>query len=148
MSIFSRIKDAIFGHAPATEATPPGGTKPQTTSTTARQPAPTSGIPASPTAANWGQTTPATPAAEVDVEAVLELRAAHNPQKLNWRTSIVDLMKLLNIDPSLENRRELARELGYTGSTEDTAAMNVWLYKRVLEELRKNGGRVPASMVA
>ena len=85
---------------------------------------------------------------EVDVEAVLELRSANNPQKLNWRTSIVDLMKLLDIDSSLENRRELARELGYTGSTEDTAAMNVWLHRRVMEELRKNGGKVPASLVA
>jgi len=79
---------------------------------------------------------------------VLESRAAKVSQKLNWRSSIVDLMKLLDIDSSLENRRELARELGYTGSTEDTAAMNVWLHKRVMEELRKNGGKVPASLVA
>ena len=70
------------------------------------------------------------------------------PQKLNWRTSIVDLMKLLDIDSSLENRRGLARELGYTGSTEDTAAMNVWLHRRVMEDLRKNGGKVRASLVA
>ncbi len=84
----------------------------------------------------------------MDVEAVLESRAADNPQKLNWRSSIVDLMKLLDIDSSLANRRELARELGYTGSTEDTATMNVWLHKRVMEELRNNGGKVPASLVA
>jgi len=82
------------------------------------------------------------------VEFPLESRAASNPQKLNWRSSIVDLMKLLDIDSSLENRRELARELGYTGSAEDTATMNVWLHKRVMEELRKNGGKVPASLVA
>lgn len=79
---------------------------------------------------------------------MLEARAAANAQKLNWRSSIVDLMKLLDIDSSLENRRELARELGYTGSTEDTATMNVWLHQRVMEELRKNGGKVPASLVA
>ncbi len=86
--------------------------------------------------------------AEVDVDAVLSDLAAKNPQKLNWKTSIVDLMKLLEIDSSLENRKELARELGYTGDTQDSAAMNVWLHKRVMQELEKNGGRVPASMVA
>ena len=130
MSIFTRIKDAIFRHA-APEAAP----KPTTT-----RPPSTAGIPATPVDAKWDR--------EVDVEAVLEARAANNPQKLNWRSSIVDLMKLLDIDSSLENRRELARELGYTGSTEDTATMNVWLHKRVMEELRKNGGKVPASLVA
>jgi len=82
------------------------------------------------------------------VDAVLSDLAAKNPQKLNWKTSIVDLMKLLEIDSSLENRKELARELGYTGDTQDSAAMNVWLHKRVMQELEKNGGRVPASMVA
>jgi hypothetical protein len=84
----------------------------------------------------------------VDVEAVLAGLAAKNPQKLNWQFSIVDLMKLLDIDSSLENRKELARELGYTGSTSDSATMNVWLHKRVMQELEKNGGRVPASLVA
>jgi hypothetical protein len=82
----------------------------------APRPVNTSGIPASPANAQWER--------EVDVEAVLESRAANDSQKLNWRSSIVDLMKLLEIDSSLENRRELARELGYTGSTEDTANMN------------------------
>ena len=129
MSIFTRIKDAIFGHESPAEA---GAPKPAPQS--APKPATTSGIPASPADAKWER--------EVDVEAVLELRAADNPQKLNWRSSIVDLMKLLDIDSSLANRRELARELGYTGSTEDTATMNVWLHKRVMEELRKNGGKV------
>lgn len=135
MSIFTRIKDAIFGHGRAGEA---GAPKPAPKP--AQKPATSAGIPASPADARWER--------EVDVEEVLELRSANNPQKLNWRSSIVDLMKLLDIDSSLQNRRELARELGYTGSTEDTAAMNVWLHKRVMEELRKNGGKVPASLVA
>ena len=145
MSIFTRIKDAIFGHESSAEA---GAQKPAPQS--APKPATTSGIPASPADAKWGRAVdvPKVDVREVDVEAVLELRAAHNPQKLNWRTSIVDLMKLLDVDSSLENRRELARELGYTGSTEDTATMNVWLHKRVMEELRNNGGKVPASLVA
>jgi len=149
MSIFSRIKDAIFSHGSAAPQTTDGA-RPQPSAGAAppaARPASTpqstapSGIPASPTAAKWEQ-----PA--VDVEAVLEAKAAKDPQKLNWRSSIVDLMKLLDIDSNLENRRELARELGYTGSTDDTGAMNVWLHKRVMEELRKNGGKVPASLVA
>jgi hypothetical protein len=139
MSIFTRIKDAIFGHGRSGEpSAPSGGTAGKPAA--APKPATAPGIPASPADAKWER--------EVDVEAVLELRSANSPQKLNWRTSIVDLMKLLDIDSSLENRRELARELGYTGSTEDTAAMNVWLHRRVMEELRKNGGKVPASLVA
>jgi len=82
------------------------------------------------------------------VDAVLSDLAAKNPQKLNWKTSIVDLMKLLGIDSSLENRKELARELGYTADQSDSASMNIWLHKRVMQELEKNGGKVPASLVA
>lgn len=141
MSIFSAIKDAIFGHKTA-ETEAPRGTPASTAPP--RNPLPgqasTPGIPASPTQAKWER--------EVDVELVLESMASKNPQKLNWRTSIVDLMKLLGIDSSLENRKSLARELGYTGSTDDSATMNVWLHKRVMEELQKNGGKVPASLVA
>jgi len=142
MSIFTRIKDAIFGDAKAqaTARTSPAAPARPAARPSGVPPAAARGIPASPADAKWER--------EVDVEAVLESRAQENPQKLNWRTSIVDLMKLLDIESSLENRRELARELGYTGSTDDTATMNVWLHKRVMEELRKNGGKVPASLVA
>ena len=126
MSIFSRIKDAIFGHSQATRPNP----APKTSGT----------IPASPANAKWD--------APVDVDAVLSDLAEKNPQKLNWKTSIVDLMKLLGIDSSLENRRELARELGYTADLNDSASMNIWLHKRVMQELEKNGGKVPASLVA
>ena len=83
----------------------------------------------------------------VDVEAVLKRMAADNKQQLNWQTSIVDLMKLLGMDSSLENRKELARELGYTGDTGDSAAMNIWLHKRVMKELAAHGGKVPANML-
>jgi hypothetical protein len=79
---------------------------------------------------------------------VLTDLAAKNPQKLNWRTSIVDLMKLLNIDSSFVNRKALAQELGFTGDTNDSASMNVWLHKRVMQELAKNGGKVPASLAS
>lgn len=80
------------------------------------------------------------------MEAVLTSLAANTPQKLNWRTSIVDLMKLLGIDSDLQNRKELAQELGYTGDTSNSAAMNIWLHKRVMQELAANGGKVPAEL--
>ena len=83
---------------------------------------------------------------EVDVEAVLsQMQASHNEQ-LNWRTSIVDLLKLLGLDSSLNARKQLARELHYDGSTEDSAAMNIWLHKQVMQKLAENGGKVPGDL--
>jgi hypothetical protein len=79
----------------------------------------------------------------VDVEAVLAKMQESSGAKLNWRTSIVDLLKLLGLDSSLAARKELASELHYTGSTEDSAAMNVWLHKQVMQKLAENGGKVP-----
>jgi hypothetical protein len=87
-----------------------------------------------------------TPLSNVDVEAVLSGLAAKNPEKLDWRKSIVDLMKLLNLDSSLGARKELAKELGYTGNTNDSASMNVWLHKQVMQKLAANGGKVPADL--
>ena len=84
---------------------------------------------------------------QVDVAAKLDELAAQHSEKLNWKTSIVDLLKLLNIDSSLSNRKELAKELNYTGSTDDSAAMNVWLHKAVLKKLSENGGQVPADLL-
>ena len=95
------------------------------------------------------QQAPAAPVAameEVDVEAVLNDMAKSNPQKLNWRTSIVDLLKLLDLDSSLAARKELATELHYTGDTNDSAAMNIWLHKQVMNKLAANGGKVPADL--
>ena len=87
------------------------------------------------------------PAAAVDVEQVLTSIAASkgNPD-LNYRTSIVDLMKLLGMDSSLDNRKELATELGYIGDKDGSAEMNIWLHKEVMRQLAANGGKVPASM--
>ena len=73
--------------------------------------------------------------------------AANNPQKLNWRTSIVDLMKLVGMESSLQERKELADELGYTGDKSDTAKMNMWLHKEVLRRMAQNGGKVPANLL-
>ena len=85
-------------------------------------------------------------AGSVDVEEVLNGMAAKNGQSLNWRTSIVDLMKLLDLDSSLTARKQLADELHYTGDKEDSASMNVWLHKQVIKKLEENGGKVPADL--
>ncbi|MDP3605419.1 MAG: DUF3597 domain-containing protein [Polaromonas sp.] len=84
--------------------------------------------------------------AEVDVKALLDDMASKNSQKLNWKTSIVDLMKLLDLDSSLGERKELAQELGYTGDMNDSATMNIWLHKQVMNKLAANGGKVPADL--
>jgi hypothetical protein len=145
MSIFTRIKDAIFG--PSAEPRPAKPAPVPTPSATARTSTQTvpAGIPASPADAAWDRTGSSAP---VDVEAQLTAMASRSSQPLNWRTSIVDLMKLVGIDSSLESRQSLARELGYTGDPHDSARMNIWLHKRVMQELEKNGGKVPASLVA
>ena len=139
MGIFTSIKEAIFGKAKA-------------------QPAPQAQRAPQPKAMpqlNPGQQAPAQQQAKpqpqaqqpVDVEEVLTRIAQEkgNPQ-LNWRTSIVDLMKLLDLDSSLANRKELATELGYTGEKNGSAEMNIWLQKAVMKELEKNGGKVPAGL--
>ena len=131
MSIFGKIKDAIFGHKAHAQAAPQPneitGTSPDFTGTVTNQP----------------QQQTAT-LSEVDVEQ--NLAAMGQGKDLNWRTSIVDLMKLVGIDSSLDNRKERARELGYTGDLDGSAEMNIWLHKATMRELAKNGGKVPASM--
>jgi hypothetical protein len=150
MSIFRSIMSKIFSHPAAAASAQP-------------EVAPTTGAAAAPAAASAGgsapsEVAPATrdasaaatgtsaPAQPVDVGAVLTEMASKNPQKLNWQQSIVDLMKLLDLDSSLGARKELAGELGYTGSTDDSAAMNIWLHKQVMQKLAENGGRVPDSL--
>lgn len=137
MSIFGNIVSAIFGgsaHAAPAPAPAPG-TAGQSAASTAGAAAPTS-----PAAAS------ATPLSTVDVAAVMDKLADDADEDLDWRKSIVDLMKLLKLDSGLAARRELATELGYTGSTKDTAAMNVWLHKQVMTKLAQNGGKVPAEL--
>ena len=139
MSIFSAIKDAIFGRE-AKASTPSG-----TTGTTA---APRSAInPPSAASAAPAPATASPPAQPVDVEAVVEQYAAKSGQKLNWRTSIVDLLKALGIDSSLAARKKLSEELGFDGDNSDSAAMNIWLHKRVMQKLAENGGKVPDSIL-
>ncbi len=83
---------------------------------------------------------------EVDVEKLLDDKAAKAGEKLNWKTSIVDLMKLLDLDSSLNSRKELAKELNYTGDTNDSASMNIWLHRQVMNKVAANGGKVPADL--
>jgi hypothetical protein len=130
MSILGSIVSTIFGHAKAASA--PAGTAPAP-STSAGSSASTAGKTES----------PATPGGAVDVEAILTKLAASNKEKLDWRHSIVDLMKLLNLDSSLSARKELATELHYTGDKSDSASMNIWLHKQVMHKLAENGGKVP-----
>src|SRR3954468_216933 len=118
MSIFGKIMSAIFG-TKADAATPTAGT-----TTAAGGTAPSAGS--------------AAPAATVDVAPILDKAVAAKGEKLEWRTSIVDLMKALDIDSSLTARKELAKELNYTGDTNDSASMNIWLHKQVMTKFAAN----------
>ncbi len=133
MSILSSIMGGIFGRSATAEPTAPAPND-----ATEAGSAPLSAAPDSAPEAPGHST-----AAPVDVAAVLTDMQSKSGQTLNWKTSIVDLMKLLGIDSSLAARKQLAQELGYTGSTEDSAAMNVWLHKQVMTKFAENGGRVP-----
>ncbi|MBR0950574.1 DUF3597 domain-containing protein [Bradyrhizobium canariense] len=122
MSIFGKIMGAIFGSQPASAA--PAGS------------APSGSAPAG--------AAPSGSAPAVDVASIVDAAvAAHKGEKLEWRTSIVDLMKALDIDSSLAARKDLAKELGYSGDTNDSASMNVWLHKQVMSKLAANGGKLP-----
>jgi len=127
MGLFNNLMSKIFGHA-----APAGG-----------------GSSAAPAAASAATSTapaaaPATAAPPVvDVEAILNGLAAKNPEKLDWKRSIVDLMKLVGMDSSLTARKELAKDLNYSGDMNDSASMNIWLHKQVMTKLAENGGKVP-----
>jgi hypothetical protein len=96
-----------------------------------------------PTATPTTTATTSAPAARpVDVDGILDFMNEQRDQKLNWRTSIVDLMKLTGMDSTLAERKELAGELGYTGDTSDTATMNIWLHKQVIARIRADGGQI------
>lgn len=141
MGILGNILSKIFPSAHA-------GTQPSSQSTPQApnaQPAPPAAAPATPISA-----APAAPApqaiSQVDVEKILNEKASAAGEKLNWRTSIVDLMKLLDLDSSLAARKELAKELNYSGDTNDSAAMNIWLHRQVMNKVAENGGKVPADL--
>jgi len=124
MSIFGKIMGAIFGTK--ADAAPAGGG----------------------TATSTGSSSSAAPAQTVDVAPILDKAVAAKGEKLAWRTSIVDLMKALDIDSSFSARKELAKELGYTGDSNDSASMNIWLHKQVMTKLAANGGKLPPELKA
>jgi hypothetical protein len=121
MNIFSTLMSKIFGKAPTPVSASPSGLS-----------TPGAGAPAP---------------ASVDVNAVLNEMASKSSEKLDWKKSIVDLMKLVGMDSSLASRKELATELGYTGDKDDSATMNIWLHKQVLKKLAENGGKVPQDLL-
>ncbi|AIC27117.1 MULTISPECIES: DUF3597 domain-containing protein [Rhizobium] len=139
MGIFDKIKQAIFREAKAAEPASAPKTQPVSPS-----PAPSPAPAASP-AQSKPATAPAT--AAVDIVPILDAAVKKSGQKLDWRHSIVDLMKAVGMDASLTERKELAAELGYTGDSGDSAKMNMWLHKALMKRLSENGGKVPADLL-
>ncbi|HET7886945.1 MAG TPA: DUF3597 domain-containing protein [Bradyrhizobium sp.] len=129
MSIFGKIMSAIFGSSASATPASGGAAAPAAGGTTSS-----------------GSASAAPAAQTVDVAAILDKAVAAQKEKLEWRTSIVDLMKALNIDSSLSARKELAHELGYTGDTNDSASMNIWLHKQMMAKLAANGGKLPSDV--
>lgn len=129
MSVLGEIVSTIFRHSSSAASAAPSASPPsqsKTASTQAAQPA------------RQGQ--------QVDVAVVMDKLAAQSKEKLDWRKSIVDLMKLLNLDSSIGARKKLAEELHFTGNLNDSASMNVWLHKQVMIKLAENGGKVPSEL--
>lgn len=139
MGILSSIMEKLGmkTHAPSSSASTPSAS-----------PADASASPsAPPTSSPKGQGAAGSAMSEVDIAQKLEGMSNAHGEKLNWRTSIVDLLKLVGLDSSLEARKKLATELHYSGSTDDSAAMNIWLHKEVMKKLAENGGKVPADLL-
>jgi hypothetical protein len=138
MSIFGNIVSAIFGSKHAAGVTTAGGTA---GGAAAAPPSSTA------TTTSTGSAT-AKPISKADVEGILQKLAAEQREDLDWRRSIVDLMKLLKLDSGLGARKQLAQELGYTGALDGSGEMNVWLHRQVMTKLAESGGKVPDSLRA
>jgi Domain of unknown function (DUF3597) len=147
MGLLSNLISKIFSHAPTTAV----ATAPAVAGAPAAQPTvatqPTATVAPAPAAAPMPSAPKPTPPI-VDIAVVMEGLAAKNSEKLDWKRSIVDLMKLVGMDSSLSARKELAAELHYTGDTNDSATMNIWLHKEVLKKLAENGGKVPPELLS
>lgn len=141
MGLFNNLMSKIFGSAAPPVATASGGMQTGAPSGSASPAAaPSTSAPAAPASS------PRSPR-PVDVAAILDGMAAKNPEKLDWKKSIVDLMKLVGMDSSLTARKQLATELHYSGDQSDSASMNIWLHKEVLKKLAENGGKVPPELL-
>lgn len=154
MGIFNELMQKVFHGAAAAEIPPdaakPGVTPESRVAAAARQGVPVAiAVPNAPNAPGRAASgAPGGGAGQVDVAAVLNTLAASNREKLDWSHSIVDLMKLVGMDSSLSSRKALAADLHYTGDTNDSATMNVWLHKEVMTKLAANGGKVPQELLA
>ena len=144
MSIFGKLVSAIFGSsttaAPAPTSWGPSAAKPASP-----------GSPATPTTSPTAGAAPGAtgkPMSRSELEALINTTASQQGEDLNWRESIVDLMKLFKLDSSLGARKELAKELGYTGALDGSAEMNVWLHQQVMIKLAESGGKVPEKLKA
>lgn len=145
MGLFSGIMSKIFGHTPAAK---PAAVAAVAAVASAPLPATAADVPAESAATATTASPPvAPPPPVVDVTAVLDDLAAHHGEKLDWRRSIVDLMKLVGMDSSLASRKELASDLAYNGDMGDSAKMNVWLHREVIKQLAANGGKVPDDLL-
>ncbi|MBA3272961.1 MAG: DUF3597 domain-containing protein [Chthoniobacterales bacterium] len=148
MKLFNTLMGKIFGHAPATQsATAASGAPASGGAQSQGGAAPASGAGQSAAAGAPAAASGGAAPASVDVNAVLNDMASKNSEQLDWKKSIVDLMKLVGMDSSLSARKQLATELGYTGDQNDSATMNVWLHKQVLRKLAENGGKVPQNLL-
>jgi len=143
MGLLNNLISKIFSHSGTTAAVTgaASGAPATAPSTAGAQPAAAPAA-APPTAAS------AAPAQAVDVAAILDGLAAKNSEKLDWKKSIVDLMKLVGMDSSFNARKQLAQELNYTGDPNDSGSMNVWLHKQVLVKIAENGGKVPQELLS
>jgi len=144
MGLFGTLMQKIFHGAAVAEA-PHDALKPGMTGESRVEAAQRQGVPVAQAVPGGASSAPAQP---VDVAAVLEKMAASHKEKLDWKHSIVDLMKLVGMDSSLSARKELADDLHYTGDKNDSAKMNMWLHKEVMRKLAENGGKVPADLLS
>jgi len=138
MGLLSNLMSKIFSHSNVATVTTGGASAAPAATPSAAGVQPAAATPAA---------APAGPAKPVDIAAILDGLAAKNPEKLDWKKSIVDLMKLVGMDSSFKARKQLAQELNYTGDSNDSASMNIWLHKQVLIKLSENGGKVPEDLL-
>ena len=144
MSVFGNIVSAIFGSKHAADVAPaPGATAAPPSS-----PGTTASAGATPTTGASPSSSTITPISRADVEVILKKLHDEQREDFDWRKSIVDLMKLLKLDSGLAARKQLAQELGYSGTLDGSAEMNVWLHKQVMTKLAESGGQVPDSLRA
>ena len=146
MGLFSNLMSKIFSHAPAPTVATASTSMPAAQPVAATQATVAGAVATAVATAAPSVPKPAMPV--VDVGAILTGLAAKNPEKLDWKRSIVDLMKLVGMDSSLTARKQLATELHYSGNQSDSASMNIWLHKEVLKKLSENGGKVPPELLA